>query len=94
MLGYILLSVSAWTASVQINEQHLGERFALKNAKNVLDQLSDREVGRIVHIIAYNSLYQLNHHATVEDLNSDLPKDGSDGLGEFYYVNKDRKSVV
>lgn len=88
MLGYIILSISAWTASVQVTEQRMSERFALKNARNVLDQIDEDEVKRVVHLAAYNSLYELNSHTMIHPVRYGGVDD------EFSYINQTMYGLI
>ena len=88
LLGYILLSIGAWTTSVQIAEQRLAERFALKNAQTVLNQVGEDEVQRITSIIVYNSLYVLNSRAQQSAV-----REGP-GDDEFFYIRQSMGQLV
>jgi hypothetical protein len=92
LLGYIVLSISAWTANIQITEQRMSERFALQNARNILSQISEETVEKNVHSVVANSLHELNQHTQESERQTVKVGQGNDW--EFKYINQTMYALV
>ena len=60
ILGYILVSVSMWTASLQETEKRFSDRFRTSNIDLVMSQITEEKLRNLTELILYDSLARLN----------------------------------